>query len=143
MSTAGAENRGDARTERGAEQASSLLLVNEIQLLLSEKRTALSLMRTGIAVLALPLSVLSVLIATSRYYSATQVMHLLIPALTICVGLAILAGYLILRAVRRLHVLDQRIAILKQERPRFADLMGGNEGTKSEDGKCQGHSGQL
>jgi len=123
MSIGDAERRDEARTERGEEQASSLLMVNEIQLLLSEKRTALSLMRTGIAVLALPLSVLSVLIATSRYYSVGQVMYLLIPALIISVGLAVLAGYLIVRAVRRLHVLDRRIFVLKKNRLRIADLI--------------------
>ncbi|GEM_PF-1200741 len=139
MSTGDAERREEAR---GEERASSLLMVNEIQLLLSEKRTALSLMRTGIAVLALPLSVISVLIATSRYYSAAQVMYLLIPALTISVGLAVLAGYLIVRAVRRLHVLDRRIADLKQERSWIAGLMGGRGATRRVSEQCQGHSGQ-
>jgi len=50
--------------------------VNEIQLLLAEKSIHLALMRTGIAVLTLPLSVLSLLIATSKYYNAVDVLTL-------------------------------------------------------------------
>ena len=53
--------------------------INDIQLLFTEKRTSLALMRTGIAVLALPLSVLSLLIATSKYYEAVDVLTFLIP----------------------------------------------------------------
>ena len=142
MGTGDAEKKNEARTKSVAVQARSLLLVNEIQLLLSEKRTALSLMRTGIAVLALPLSVLSVLIATSKYYSAAQVMYLLIPALIISVGLAVLAGYLIVRAVRRLHALDRRITDLKQERSWIAGLMGDHGATRSVTEQCQEHSGR-
>ena len=123
MNTGDAERAGEARSERGLEGVGSLLVVNEIQLLLSEKRTALSLMRTGIAILALPLSVFSVLIATSTYYSAARVMYLLIPALIISVGLAVLAGYLITRAVKRLHVLDRRINVLKGERSGITNLI--------------------
>jgi len=111
-----AENNANRVTGEGSLQEQRLLLlVNEIQLLLSEKRTALSLMRTGIAILALPLSVFSVLIATSKYYSASQVMHFLIPVLVVCVGLIVLAGYLIIRAVQRLHALDRDINKLKRK----------------------------
>ena len=109
------DNRADKAPQGEPPEGNSLLLLNELQLLMSEKRTALSLMRTGIAILALPLSVFSVLIATSRYYSASRVMHFLIPVLLVSVGLIALAIYLVLRAVGRLRTLDQHINELKRK----------------------------
>ena len=97
--------------------------LNEIQVLLSEKRTMLALMRTGIAVFALPLSVLSVLIATSKYYTFNKVLLLLVPVLTICVGLIILGTYLVLRAIRRLKHFDNHINEMKQKYSSLADLL--------------------
>jgi len=99
------------------------VLISEIELLLSEKRTALSVMRTGIAVFALPLSVLSVLIATSKYYNPAQVIYLLIPLLLLCTGLIALGISLIIRAQRRLRVLDLAINGIKQKSPRIAKLI--------------------
>jgi hypothetical protein len=76
------------------------LILGEIQVLLSEKRTSLSSLRTGIAIFALPLSVLSVLIATSKYYSITKVMPLLVPLLTLNFGLVVLGSWLIYRSMK-------------------------------------------
>jgi len=70
-------------------------ILNEVQLLLSEKRTALSTMRTGIAIFAFPLSVLSILIATSRSYQTSEVLHWLVPLVLLNVGLIIFGVYLI------------------------------------------------
>ena len=78
-------------------------VLGEIQVILSEKRTSLSVLRTGIAVFVLPLSVLSVLVATSRYYNADNVMHFLIPLLVLCLGLVILGVWLICHSIRRLR----------------------------------------
>lgn len=62
-----------------------------MQLLLAEQRTGLSVMRTGIAMIALPLSVVSLLIATSRYYDALNVLHILVPLGLLCVVLVLVA----------------------------------------------------
>lgn len=99
------------------------LLVNEIQLLLAEKRTALAVMRTGIAVFALPLSVFSVLIATSKMYDPGNVIHFLIPVLSINSGLIALAIYLVVRSVRRQRGLDRLVCKLKRRSPVIAELI--------------------
>lgn len=77
--------------------------ISDIQLLLAEKRTSLALMRTGIAVLALPLSVLSLLIATSKYYEAVDVLSFLIPLSILLFFLVVLGVYLISHSIRRIH----------------------------------------
>ncbi len=89
--------------------------VDEIQILLSEKRTSLSVMRTGIAVFALPLSVLSVLIATSKFYTLSHVVHLLIPLIIILVMLILLGMYLVTHAFRRIRSYDLFIRKLKEQ----------------------------
>ncbi|MEI8191709.1 MAG: hypothetical protein WCI75_18500 [candidate division NC10 bacterium] len=99
------------------------LLISEIQLLLSEKQTALAVMRTGIAILALPLSVFSVLIATSKYYNASEVMHLFVPLMLINAGLILLAVYLIVRSTRKLHALERMVGKLKGKSPNIAGLI--------------------
>jgi uncharacterized protein YybS (DUF2232 family) len=98
-------------------------IVNEIQVLLAEKRTMLSLMQTGIAVFALPLSVLSVLIATSKYYTISHVIALLIPVLVICIGLIFLATYLVLRSMQKLRHYDRHISAIKRKYNWVADLL--------------------
>ena len=104
-------------------QDHDVILFNEIQLILSEKRTSLSIMRTGIAVFALPMSVLSVLIATSKYYDVTHVLHLFIPLLAICIGLVSLGFYLIFRAITRIRHYDRIINDIKRKHSIIADLM--------------------
>jgi len=99
------------------------LLISEIQLLMSEKRTALSLMRTGIAIFVLPLSVLSVLIATSRYYSVRHVLPWLVVTMLINAALTVLAVYLIVRALKRLHALDRLINDLKRRSKSVSELV--------------------
>ena len=86
---------------------------DEIQLLLSEKRTALSLMRTGIAVFALPLSALSILIATSKLYDFSRVLHLLVPLLLLILALTLLGAYLVGHAFRRIRAYDRIIRKMK------------------------------
>ena len=105
------ENAEGTPSREGPERLS--LLISEVQLLFSEKRTALSVMRTGIAVFALPLSVLSILIATSRYYSVSNVIHWLIPLLLLNAALIGLGVFLVVRALRRIHALDRMIQDLK------------------------------
>lgn len=88
---------------------------NAVQLLLAEERTSLALMRTGIAVLALPLSVFGLLIATSRYYDAPNVLHLLIPLGALCVVLLAFGIYLVFHSIARIHRITQLIHKVKLE----------------------------
>ena len=99
------------------------MIINEAQLLLAEKRTSLAAMRTGIAVFALPISVLSLLIATSKYYDVTQVLHLLVPLVIINVCLVALGGHLIVRAIMRIHRYDHLIHKLKSKHSTIAEFL--------------------
>ena len=101
-----------------------MLAVQEMQLLLAEKRTALSTLRTGIAVFALPLSVLSVLIATSKAYDVSKVMHWLVPLMLLNAGLVVLGVYLITIAIYRIRRYDRLIDGLKRKHTRLAELLG-------------------
>ncbi|HOW96214.1 MAG TPA: hypothetical protein P5567_08185 [Kiritimatiellia bacterium] len=103
--------------------AETLLLSNEVQLLLSEKRTWLSVLRTGIAVFALPLSVLSILITTSRLYDVSKVIVFLTLVLTLSFGLVVLGAYLVARAMKKLRALDRHILKLKGRSRIIADLV--------------------
>jgi len=96
------------------------LIVGSAQIVLAEKRTSLSLLRTAIAVCALPLAVLSTLIATSKYYNATDVLHLLIPVMLFSAALLLLGAYLVVRAVRRIHHQDKMIREIKRTHPVLA-----------------------
>jgi hypothetical protein len=87
---------------------------------LAEKRTSLAVMRTGITVLVLPLTVVSALIATSRLYDAVEVVHLLVPLLVFCVGLALLAVFLIVKSLIRLRHYDRVIRELKRSHSRLS-----------------------
>ena len=99
------------------------LILGEIQVLLSEKRTSLSSLRTGIAIFALPLSVLSVLIATSKYYSITKVMPLLVPLLTLNFALVVLGSWLIYRSMKHFRHYEQRIKDLTRKYQSLADFV--------------------
>ncbi|MBU1693076.1 MAG: hypothetical protein KKC51_03845 [Verrucomicrobia bacterium] len=101
----------------------TVLLSNEIQLLLSEKRTSLSVLRTGIAVFALPMSVLSILITTSRLYDAEKVKGFLVTVLALSLGLVALGAYLVVRALNKLHALDHLVGKLKGKSKAIADLL--------------------
>jgi uncharacterized membrane protein YidH (DUF202 family) len=105
------------------ETESESIIINEVQLLLAEKRTSLAAMRTGIAVFALPLSVLSVLIATSKYYEITHVVHLLIPLLLISTALVFLGAYLIIRAIVKIRHYDRIILELKRKHSKIAPFI--------------------
>ncbi|WP_020561181.1 hypothetical protein [Thiofilum flexile] len=88
-----------------------------IQLVLAEHRTALATLRTGIAILVLPMSVVSFLIATSRYYTSANELHLLLPLLLLSVAIMLLGCYLVLRSVKRMHQHEKLIAKIKCEHP--------------------------
>ncbi len=89
------------------------IAINEVQLILAEKRTALAVMRTGIAVLALPLSVMSLLIATSKYYNALDVLHFLVPLGALNSALIVFGAYLIIHSTNRIRQHDHLIHKIK------------------------------
>jgi hypothetical protein len=93
------------------------LVISGAQLILSEKRTSLSVMRTGIGVFALPLGVLSLLVASSKYYSIGEVLHLFLPLLALCAALVVLGCYLVLRSLARLRHYDRVLRELKARHP--------------------------
>jgi uncharacterized membrane protein YidH (DUF202 family) len=86
------------------------LLINEVQLLLAEKRTSLATLRTGITVFVLPLTVFTILVSTSKFYNVFEVPYFLIPLISICIFLIVLALYLITRAIKNIRDFDQKIA---------------------------------
>ena len=98
------------------------MLINEISLVLAEKRTSLSVMRTGLAVMALPLSVLSVLVVISKYYDPMKVMYFLAPLLFICLILAVLGIFMIVRSFKRVSQLDRVIISLKRQNANLREL---------------------
>jgi uncharacterized membrane protein YkgB len=101
----------------------SAVVFNEVQLILAEKRTSLSVLRTGIAIFVLPLSVLSLLITTSRYYVMQDVWPLLAPLLVLCVLLALLGAYLVIRSITRIHHYDRLIHHLKKRHSVLNELV--------------------
>jgi uncharacterized membrane protein YidH (DUF202 family) len=109
--------------QEGSTPEPETIIINEVQLLLAEKRTSLAVMRTGLTVFVLPLSVLSVLVATSKYYDLSLVMHFLLPLLALCLALIILGSYLIIRAVIRLHNHDRHISTIKHKHSRIGEFI--------------------
>jgi uncharacterized membrane protein YidH (DUF202 family) len=106
----------------GQNEADAVILA-EVQLVLAEKRTSLAALRTGIAIFAFPLSVLSVLIATSKSYEASAVLHWLVPLLLLNGGLVVLGTYLIVTAIRRIRHYNELIDEFKRRYTRLADLL--------------------
>ncbi len=104
------------------EESTETVNNSRIQLLLAEKRTSLSIMRTGIAMFSLPLSVLTVLIATSRFYDFLGNFYLLVPLLSICVGLIVLSIYLIYRSLIRIWKEESLIDKIKRSDPHLSVL---------------------
>lgn len=102
---------------------SDTLIINEVQLILAEKRTSLATMRTGIAIFALPLSLMGLLIATSRYYDVLEVLPFIIPLSILLLALILLGGYLIFRALSKIHRYDHSIDQLKACHSKLSDFL--------------------
>jgi hypothetical protein len=63
------------------------------------------------------------LIATSRLYEMTAVLHWLVPLLLLNGGLVILGTYLIATAIRRIRHYNRLIDEFKRSNPRLARLL--------------------
>ncbi|MEK6852147.1 MAG: hypothetical protein AABY30_06385 [Candidatus Thermoplasmatota archaeon] len=114
---------GPAFEEIVLQNSQHSLVINEVMLLLAEKRTSLSALNAGIAVVAVPLSILTLLVATSRFYEALLVMHLLAPLWAACATLFVLGMYIIMRAVIRIRRFDAHIAELKERDAAVRELI--------------------
>jgi uncharacterized membrane protein YidH (DUF202 family) len=99
------------------------IIINEVQLILAEKRTSLASLRTGIAVFAIPLSVMGVLVATSRYYTVLDVLHLFIPVMAFNLLLLIPGCYLVARAIIKLRREDRMIRGIKRKHSAIAEFI--------------------
>ncbi len=96
---------------------------NTISVLLAEKRTSLAVLRTAIAIFTLPISVFTVLIATSRYYDVSVVLHLIIPLLTICSILVFLGAYFVYRSFKKIKKIDHTIREIKMKKECMDDIL--------------------
>jgi uncharacterized membrane protein YidH (DUF202 family) len=66
----------------------------------AQKRTHLAELRTGIGILTIPMSLLTILIATSNYYSITEVISFISALVLGIVILSIIGGYLVYTAIK-------------------------------------------
>jgi uncharacterized membrane protein YidH (DUF202 family) len=69
----------------------------------AEKRTHLAELRTGIGILSIPMGLLTILIATSSYYSISEVLTLMIGLSVSIVLLFVIGGFLVYRSFNRLR----------------------------------------
>ena len=95
-------------------------LLSAAQMILAEKRTALALMRTGISVLALPLAVVSALIATSKLYNTSDILHLFIPVMMLNLALVVFGSYLVIRSIIKIRHEERLIEKIKTTHPVLA-----------------------
>jgi len=98
-------------------------IYNRINLLLAEKRTSLAVLRTAIAIFTLPISVFTVLIATSRYYDVSAVLHFIIPLIIICAVLVFLGTYFIYRSFKKIKRIDNSIKEIKMKKECTDDIL--------------------
>lgn len=94
-----------------------------VRVLLADKRTSLAAFRTGMTVIALPLSIVTALIATSRFYDALDVLHLLVPVLALSAFLMGVGFYLIGHAFFRLHRFNKKIRKIEDRDTLIRELM--------------------
>ncbi|MGY5859862.1 MAG: hypothetical protein RTU63_10875 [Candidatus Thorarchaeota archaeon] len=78
----------------------SLALIRTID---AEKRTHLAELRTGIGILTIPMSLLTILIATSNYYSISEVLSFIFGLVVGIIILLSLGAYLVYSALRELR----------------------------------------
>ncbi|MHA2041889.1 MAG: hypothetical protein ACW975_08500, partial [Candidatus Thorarchaeota archaeon] len=69
----------------------------------AEKRTHLAELRTGIGMLTIPLSLLTILIATSNYYTISDVLGLITGLVIGIVILLLIGAHLVFSSLRRIR----------------------------------------
>jgi putative Mn2+ efflux pump MntP len=88
---------------------------DEISLLNCRKKTSLAVFRTAYAMITLPLSVFTILIATSGYYVAIELLHFIVPTIIICSLLLIIGVYLIFRSFYKIKKFEKYIKKLEEK----------------------------
>ena len=73
----------------------------------AEKRTHLAELRTGIGILTIPFSLTTILIATSNYYEIESVLYFISGLIIGIIVLAIVGGYLVIKALRKIRLADK------------------------------------
>jgi uncharacterized membrane protein YidH (DUF202 family) len=73
----------------------------------AEKRTHLAELRTGIGILTIPFSLTTILIATSNYYEIESVLYFISGLIIGIIVLAIVGGYLVVKALRKIRLADK------------------------------------
>ena len=99
------------------------LVMSEVQLLLAEKRTSFALLRTGVSVAVVPLSIWTVLVATSPLWNPFEILWLLVPTMSVALGLFGLGIYLLVHALGHLRHVDRVMQGLKQKDTLLEDLL--------------------
>ncbi len=89
----------DDRTEL-SNMRTSLAFIRTID---AEKRTHLAELRTGIGMLTIPLSLLTILIATSNYYSVSDVLTLIAGLAIGIVILLLIGAHLVFSSLRKIR----------------------------------------
>jgi uncharacterized membrane protein YidH (DUF202 family) len=73
----------------------------------AEKRTHLAELRTGIGILTVSMSLLTILIATSSYYSISQVLEFVVGLIIGIVLLFLIGGVLVISSLRSIRADDR------------------------------------
>ena len=89
----------DQKTEQ-SNIRTSLAFIRTID---AEKRTHLAELRTGIGILTIPMSLLTILIATSSYYSVSEVLTFIVGFVVSAFLLLLIGGYLVYSSLRKLR----------------------------------------
>jgi hypothetical protein len=108
-------NQGDNGIEK--------FFIDEIMIILEEKKISLSFIRVGIGILAAQLFAISFLIATSKFYTLIEVMHMAIPFYFINVFLFLLALYLIINSFVQLKSYNRALSEYKKKSHHISNLM--------------------
>lgn len=69
----------------------------------AEKRTHLAELQTGIGILTIPMSLLTILIATSNYYSVSDVLSFIVGLVASAFLLFVIGGYLVYSSLRKIR----------------------------------------
>jgi hypothetical protein len=108
-------NQGDNGVEK--------FFIDEIMIILEEKKISLSFIRVGISILAAQVFAISFLIATSKFYTLIEVMHMTIPFYFINVFLFLLALYLIISSLVQIKSYNRALLEYKKRSRHISNLM--------------------
>jgi hypothetical protein len=108
-------NQGDNGIEK--------FIIDGIMIILEEKKISLSFIRVGISILAAQVFAISFLIATSKFYTLIEVMHMTIPFYDINGILFLLALYLIISSLIHIKSYNRALSEYKKRSHTISKLM--------------------